>query len=93
MKRSHENEINVAVEDRAMEAPSSRFSTQRRMRVQMNITRGFHGRASKSETIRLPPGQHLTRDFPVLSAHSTPHTPLATWSFALEAEDGTKLAT
>ena len=53
------------------------------------ITRGFQGRRSQSESKRLPPGQHLTRDFPVLSAGPTPHTPLDDWTFALEAEDGT----
>jgi hypothetical protein len=52
------------------------------------ITRGFQGRRSRSESKRLPPGQHLTRDFPVLSAGPTPHTPLDAWTFALEAEDG-----
>jgi len=33
---------------------------------------------------RLPPGQYLVTDFPVLSAGPTPHTPLDRWSFALE---------
>ena len=56
------------------------------------FTRGFQGKRSHSESKRLPPGQHLTSDFPVLSAGPTPHTPLADWTFALEAEDGTKLA-
>ncbi len=55
------------------------------------ITRGLEGRRFQSESKRLPPGQHLTRDFPVLSAGPTPHTPLDTWAFALEAEDGTKI--
>ena len=40
------------------------------------ITRGFQGRRSRTESKRLPPGQHLTSDFPVLSAGPTPHTPL-----------------
>jgi hypothetical protein len=31
------------------------------------ITRGFQGRRSQSESKRVPPGQHSTRDFPVLS--------------------------
>ena len=56
------------------------------------ITRGFHGRRAQSETKRLPPGQHVTSDFPVLSAGPTPHTPLDVWTFALEAEDGTRVA-
>ena len=56
------------------------------------ITRGFHGRRSKADSTRLPPGQHETRDFPVLSAGHTPHTELEAWSFALEAEDGATIA-
>jgi DMSO/TMAO reductase YedYZ molybdopterin-dependent catalytic subunit len=59
-------------------------------RQQMS-TRGFQGRRSQTESKRLPPGQYLTRDFPVLSAAPTPHIPLNAWTFALEAEDGTKL--
>src|SRR5688572_25196813 len=55
------------------------------------ITRGFQGRRSPSESKRLPPGQHLTRDFPVLSAAPTPHTPLDAWTFALEAENGEQI--
>jgi DMSO/TMAO reductase YedYZ molybdopterin-dependent catalytic subunit len=51
------------------------------------ISRGFRGRRREeaSET-RLPPGQYLVRDFPVLSAGPTPHTPLAEWSFAITGE-------
>ena len=30
---------------------------------------------------RVPPGQYLTDDFPVLSAGPTPHTPLEEWTF------------
>ena len=32
----------------------------------------------------MPPGQYLTRDFPVLSAGPTPRTPLADWTFAVD---------
>ena len=32
---------------------------------------------------RIPPGQYLTTDFPVLSAGPTPHTPLNQWSFTI----------
>jgi DMSO/TMAO reductase YedYZ molybdopterin-dependent catalytic subunit len=55
------------------------------------ITRGFRSRRSQTEPKRLPPGQHLVSDFPVLSAGLTPHTPLHAWTFALEAEDGSKI--
>ena len=39
------------------------------------ITRGFHRRRTSTDE-RLPPGQYLEHDFPVLSAGPTPHTPL-----------------
>jgi DMSO/TMAO reductase YedYZ molybdopterin-dependent catalytic subunit len=49
------------------------------------VSRGFHGRRrSEAEARRLPPGQYLTPDFPVLSAGPTPHTPLEHWTLALE---------
>ena len=35
---------------------------------------------------RLPPGQYLTRDFPVLSAGPTPKVHLERWSFTIEGE-------
>jgi DMSO/TMAO reductase YedYZ molybdopterin-dependent catalytic subunit len=47
------------------------------------IARGFHARRSVAPPGRLPPGQYETRDFPVLSAGPTPHTPLATWDFTI----------
>jgi DMSO/TMAO reductase YedYZ molybdopterin-dependent catalytic subunit len=56
------------------------------------ITRGFHGRRSQGHSKRLPPGPQPTGDFPVLSAGPTPHTPLDAWTFALEAEEGTTIA-
>jgi DMSO/TMAO reductase YedYZ molybdopterin-dependent catalytic subunit len=53
------------------------------------ISRGFRGRRSSADPTRLPPGQYLTRDFPVLSAGPTPHTPLDEWSFLISgAVDG-----
>ena len=54
-------------------------------------TRGFQGRGFHTEHKRLPPGQHLTSHFPVLSAGPAPHTSLDAWTFALEAEDGTTI--
>jgi DMSO/TMAO reductase YedYZ molybdopterin-dependent catalytic subunit len=48
------------------------------------ISRGFTGRRrSTAEPSRVPPGQYLTDDFPVLSAGPTPHTPLDEWSFTI----------
>jgi DMSO/TMAO reductase YedYZ molybdopterin-dependent catalytic subunit len=52
------------------------------------IARGFHGKRSQSEKNRLPPGQYETRDFPVLSAGPTPHTPLAKWDFTIRDAGG-----
>ena len=40
------------------------------------ISRGFRGRGHEGPPDRVPPGQYLTDDFPVLSAGPTPHTPL-----------------
>ena len=49
------------------------------------ISRGFSGRRRPADVEkRLPPGQYLTTDFPVLSAGPTPHTPLDKWTFILE---------
>ena len=47
------------------------------------ISRGFRGRRTEVDTVRLPPGQHLVHDFPVLSAGPTPHTPLDQWTFLI----------
>src|SRR6202048_2727840 len=49
------------------------------------ISRGFLGRRRPAEVEdRLPPGQYLVTDFPVLSAGPTPHTPLDQWSFTID---------
>jgi len=52
------------------------------------VTRGFTGRPSAEGTAdvrsRIPPGQYITRDFPVLSAGPTPRTPLDQWSFSIQ---------
>ena len=51
------------------------------------VTRGFKGkRAKERESSRVPPGQYVTEDFPVLSAGPTPHTPLDRWTFTVEVE-------
>lgn len=48
-------------------------------------TRGFTGRRPAADTARrLPPGQHLTEDFPVLSFGPTPRVDLANWRFTLK---------
>ena len=40
-------------------------------------------RQDDADARRLPPGQYLTPDFPVLSAGPTPHTPLDEWSLTI----------
>ena len=49
------------------------------------VSRGFHGRRDDSggDPSRVPPGQYLTDDFPVLSIGPTPHTPLEEWTFTI----------
>ena len=49
------------------------------------VSRGFFGKRS-NETAKLPPGQYLTTDFPVLSAGPTPHVPLDRWEFTIQDE-------
>ncbi len=49
------------------------------------VTRGFTGRRLTPDIAkRLPPGQSLTTDFPVLSAGPTPHILTEDWSFTLK---------
>ncbi|MEO8882021.1 MAG: sulfite oxidase-like oxidoreductase [Devosia sp.] len=48
-------------------------------------TRGFFGRHREPDAEeRLPPGQHLTHDFPVLSAGPMPRVHTDTWRFTLK---------
>jgi len=49
------------------------------------ISRGFTGRRSAAD-VKLPPGQYLTTDFPVLSAGPTPHVSLDQWEFTIRDE-------
>ena len=55
------------------------------------VTPGFQGRA-RSGNPRLPPGQYLAEDFPVLSAGPTPRVPTETWEFTVTTEAGEKHA-
>ena len=47
------------------------------------VSRGFAGRRNAAD-VKLPPGQYLTTDFPVLSAGPTPHIALDRWEFVIE---------
>jgi DMSO/TMAO reductase YedYZ molybdopterin-dependent catalytic subunit len=49
------------------------------------VNRGFLGRRV-TDAERLPPGQYLTPDFPVLSAGPTPHVRLDEWGFSVVGE-------
>jgi DMSO/TMAO reductase YedYZ molybdopterin-dependent catalytic subunit len=50
----------------------------------MAISRGFRGRRRVDvDPARVPPGQYVTRDFPVLSAGPTPHSSLTEWDFTI----------
>ena len=48
------------------------------------VARGFRGKRPPAGSDRIPPGQHLTSDFPVLSAGPTPTLRVESWSFALQ---------
>ena len=51
------------------------------------ISRAFQGRRrDRAASDRIPPGQYVTQDFPVLSAGPTPRTPLTDWTFSLTGE-------
>jgi DMSO/TMAO reductase YedYZ molybdopterin-dependent catalytic subunit len=48
------------------------------------VSRGFRGRRREdADPARVPPGQHVTRDFPVLSIGPTPRTALDEWTFEI----------
>ena len=51
------------------------------------ITRGFSGRRGDRDP-RLPPGQTLVSDWPVLSAGPTPEVDTADWAFVVRTENG-----
>jgi DMSO/TMAO reductase YedYZ molybdopterin-dependent catalytic subunit len=51
------------------------------------VSRAFRGRPrDQAPSGRLPPGQYLVQDFPVLSAGPTPRTPLTDWTFSITGE-------
>src|SRR6266849_6372401 len=51
------------------------------------ISRGFRGkRRDTASSSRVPPGQHVVGDFPVLSAGPTPRVSLDTWTFTIDGE-------
>ena len=51
------------------------------------VSRGFHRRGTpEAEAGRVPPGQYVTTDFPVLSAGPTPHAVLDQWDLRITGE-------
>lgn len=51
------------------------------------VSRGFRGkRRSPNTAARVPPGQYVVNDFPVLSAGPTPHVSTDEWSFSIVGE-------
>jgi len=52
------------------------------------VSPGFSGHRRKDEQDRLPPGQYLVRDFPVLSAGPTPRLSTERWEFTITTETG-----
>jgi DMSO/TMAO reductase YedYZ molybdopterin-dependent catalytic subunit len=52
----------------------------------MPITKGFKGRQPGADVARdrLPPGQYVTQDFPVLTAGPTQRTAVENWSLSLQ---------
>lgn len=53
----------------------------------MTVTRGFFGRHDP-RAADLPPGQHLTRGFPVLSTGPAQNEPTGSWSFTVAPGTG-----
>jgi DMSO/TMAO reductase YedYZ molybdopterin-dependent catalytic subunit len=57
------------------------------------VSKGFRGRPKvEAEAGRVPPGQYVTRDFPVLSAGPTPNIPLDQWRFEISGQVDAPLA-
>ena len=51
------------------------------------VSRGFRGRRPADvDPVRIPPGQYVTADFPVLSAGPTPDTALELWDCSIVGE-------
>ena len=51
------------------------------------VSSGFFGRRREANA-DLPPGQYLTRDFPVLAAGPTPRVRTGEWAFTIVSETG-----
>src|SRR5258708_38861706 len=70
---------------RRLEKRIGRRAGGKEMTAMAPISRGFRGRRRDlaGAEDRVPPGQYVTNDFPVLSAGPTPHTRLDQWTFSI----------
>jgi DMSO/TMAO reductase YedYZ molybdopterin-dependent catalytic subunit len=82
------HELSASVDHAYARTPRERQVRHRRLGGNMSpiISRGFRGRRDDAPSDRVPPGQYVTRDFPVLSAGPTPRTPLDRWDFSIVGE-------
>jgi DMSO/TMAO reductase YedYZ molybdopterin-dependent catalytic subunit len=60
---------------------NARFTRKEKQEMAIT-TRGFSGQRKPGDA-KLPPGQYVTTDFPVLSAGPTPKIPLDGWEFTI----------
>src|SRR5919108_42958 len=66
---------------------TTRLATRGRICAMPPISRGFRGRRRRDvDAARIPPGQYVVDDFPVLSAGPTPRTPVDEWSFMIDGQ-------
>jgi DMSO/TMAO reductase YedYZ molybdopterin-dependent catalytic subunit len=57
------------------------------------VARGFGSRRRReADPARVPPGQYVVADFPVLSAGPTPRTPVEDWSLTIDGAVDTAVA-
>src|SRR5258708_38671145 len=70
---------------RRLEKRIGRRAGGKEMTAMAPISRGFRGRRRDlaGAEDRVPPGQYVTDDFPVLSAGPTPPTPLDQWTVSV----------
>ena len=60
---------------------------ERRFMEKTHISRGFIPKhQNQTPKDRLPPGQYITTEFPILSAGPTPRIKVADWTFALQLD-------
>lgn len=50
------------------------------------VSRGFKGKRDRADSGRVPPGQYIASDFPVLSAGPTPQVDPASWTLEIDGE-------